>query len=162
MQFESTGGELAKGVEPDFSLSCLKTGGAELSALYASLQAGNMPSGPSRGKTLFFPGTVLTTPFAVLASWVWQGKRFDLDQGTMTNQVFFGFHALSARLSRGESWWDRSESLILDYAEAPFPFSKLRDEIREVSPGLYLGKAFSRTRKGPRFLLDFVLDFRPL
>ena len=60
----------------------------------------------------------------------------------------------------GESWIDGKPALIMDYAETSKLFPAIRDEVREVSPGLYLGVTHERTADGPKFKTYFTLDSR--
>jgi hypothetical protein len=56
---------------------------------------------------------------------------------------------------RGESWAGAGEAIILDYSQTSFVAQKIRDEIREVAPGIYLGNAYwGKTR-----VLNFILEF---
>jgi hypothetical protein len=48
---------------------------------------------------------------------------------------------------------DGKETIIIDYSTTSFVAKKVRDEIREVEPGVYLGKVWwGKTR-----LIDFAL-----
>jgi hypothetical protein len=42
---------------------------------------------------------------------------------------------------------------VIDYSKTSFFFKKVRDEIREIEPGVYLGKVWW----GERRVLDFAL-----
>ena len=44
---------------------------------------------------------------------------------------------------------------MLDYSDTSLVAQWIRDEIREVSPGVYLGKVYW----GRQRLIDFVLEF---
>jgi len=49
---------------------------------------------------------------------------------------------------------DGKETIIIDYSQTSFVAKKIRDEIREVAPGIYLGKVWwGKTR-----ILDFALN----
>ena len=51
------------------------------------------------------------------------------------------------------SWMDGKETIVIDYSKTSFFAKKIRDEIREVEPGVYLGKVWwGKTR-----ILDFAL-----
>jgi hypothetical protein len=52
---------------------------------------------------------------------------------------------------------------VLDYArpENPPVIHSLRDELREVSPGLFMGPALLRVLGKPRLVLFFACDSRP-
>jgi hypothetical protein len=54
------------------------------------------------------------------------------------------------------SWVDGRPCIVLDYSRTSFVASMVRDEIRELAPGVYLGVVFVRRRRLP---LRFVLAF---
>jgi hypothetical protein len=56
---------------------------------------------------------------------------------------------------RAPSWFDGQEAIILDYSKTSFVAQRIRDEIREVAPRLYLGQVYwGRTR-----ICNFALAF---
>jgi hypothetical protein len=129
----------------------------ELNDLYKNSPSGEIPTGEGQGTAIILPGTPLSK---ALMPWIklfaWQGKIFDRDQGCLLNKVtLFGIQLVKAQVYKGESWLCDGESIILDYAKTSVVAHKIRDEIREVSPGIYLGNAYwEKTR-----LLNFVLQF---
>lgn len=128
----------------------------ELNAIYAAASTGLVPSSDTRGKAIFFPGTLLAVPVAALASLIWQGKTFASDGTVLLNKVF-GFQLIKAKVYRGTSLYDGREATIVDYSKTSLAFGWIRDEIREVSPGVYLGRAYGQSWFGPYFLLNFAL-----
>ncbi len=54
-----------------------------------------------------------------------------------------------------ESWFGDGEAVILDYSESSVLVRMIRDEIRKVGDGLYLGQVFW----GKRRLILFMLEF---
>ena len=84
----------------------------------------------------------------------WQGKVFNPEQGGLINRILpFRFRAFRAKVYKDASWIDGKQTIVLDYSKTSLLARKVRDEIREVAPGLYLGKAYwGRTR-----VLDFTL-----
>jgi hypothetical protein len=130
----------------------------ELNALYHDALPGTIPDGSSDGTAVFFPNSLLNAPTMLLASLIWQGKIFDADDGVLVNRVF-GFRAIQAAVYDGVSLYDGRESIIVDYSETSLLARQVRDEIREVAPGLYLGRAYLRTWIGDYFVLNFILDF---
>jgi len=131
---------------------------AELDAVYEAAEPGQIPDGDSQGTAVFFPGTLLNTPSQMLAALVWQGKVFDTSDGMLINKVF-GFRAIRAQVYFGESLLDGRRSIIIDYAKTSVLAHRIRDEIREVSPGLYLGRAYLRTWLGDYMVVNFILNF---
>ena len=67
----------------------------------------------------------------------------------------WGFHAIIAKVYKGPSWLDGKECIVLDYSETSFLAHWIRDEIRQIAPGLYLGKVY----RGKNRLIDFSLKF---
>lgn len=101
----------------------------------------------------------------------WAGKRFlhlDRNAGTGINRIR-GIPFLGERLwypfrtSVEPSVIDGAPCIALDYAlpENPPVIRALRDELREVSPGLFMGPAFLRLLGKPRLVLFFACDSRP-
>lgn len=128
----------------------------ELDTLYAASPRGEMPDGFGRGKAIVAPGTVLTPPLAFLAG-LWRGKVFKAKEGTLHNKGPFGVKIAKAKIYYGESWFDSKPAVIIDYQETSSTFSWIRDEIRPVAPGIYLGRAYNRSNRS--LLLYFALDF---
>jgi hypothetical protein len=113
------------------------------------------PQGYSRGTALFFPGTWRTVPLSKLTRLIWQGKDY-LEPGFIRNR-WFGFDIIKGRTYVEESWLDGKPALILDYAGLSRPFHPVRDEIRQINPGLQLGRLYF---KGPprRYVCHFTLE----
>ena len=129
----------------------------ELEQLYRGASPGAVPSGYAKGRALYRPGKPLSGPRTATARLLWKGKHFDPCGGTLINQ-WLGFRAVPARVFYGESWLDGGPSLILDYdGMSRLVWADVRDEIRELAPGLYLGLMFRR-RSCPRFKSFFVLE----
>lgn len=131
---------------------------AELDDIYTQAQAGSTPSGETTG-TAIVAGSLFSKAFAVLARWfAWQGKVFDLfappDKGILINKVSpFGLTFIVAKVYKDKSWMDGKETIVIDYSTTSFFARKIRDEIREVEPGIFLGKVWL----GKRRILDFAL-----
>jgi hypothetical protein len=130
---------------------------ADLDALYQNSPIGEVPDGDSKGTAMIIPGSVLAKVLLPLIKLLaWQGKVFYREQEFLFNKVsLFSFKAIKAKIYRGESWVCEGEAIILDYSKTSFVAQKIRDEIREVAPGIYLGSAYwGKTR-----LLNFILEF---
>jgi hypothetical protein len=128
---------------------------AALDALYSAHEAGPIPHGSLEGTLIIAPGTRFARPIARLTKiFIWQGKVFDASRGAMRNRVLpFGVEAVVAKIYRAQSWLDSKECIVLDYSETSVVARWIRDEIRLIAPGVYLGKAYwGRSR-----LLDFAL-----
>ncbi len=153
----------------------------ELDLLYSQLSAGPIPSGPYDGFVKFDESgendveriLALALPMQ-LEGWVklvgtnlWRGKTFNKVKGTLTNRMGL-IQRFPAKVYCGQSMLDsRRESIILDYAYGDtipgyidafdWPMTRkglsIRDEIRMVKPGLYLGRAYIQGL----FTLNFLL-----
>lgn len=136
---------------------------AELDEIYRSAKAGDIPSGDTRG-TAIVAGTFFARWYARLARlFAWQGKVFDLlpptrESGILINKISpFSLTFIVAKVYKDVSWMDGEETIVIDYSKTSFLAKNIRDEIREVEPGVYLGKVWwGRTR-----VLDFALSYKP-
>jgi hypothetical protein len=131
----------------------------QLLALYTAAEPGPLLTGYAPGTMIFNPGSPLTVPTArVVHATAWQGKYFDDDQ--MTNRAF-GLRAVTTPVEVGASYVDGRPSLVFDYAGSrPFFVRRYRDEVREVSPGVYLGIMHRRDHRGATIATWFALDGR--
>lgn len=131
---------------------------AELDDIFRRSPMGEIPDGDALGTAIVAPGTELERPTLMLARWLaWQGKVFYRSQGFLVNKVGpLGLHLIKARVYVAPSWFDDEPAIILDYSKTSLVARKVRDEIREVSPGTYLGIVFYDGMK----TINFVLQFR--
>jgi hypothetical protein len=137
----------------------LKMSQQELDALFSAHDAGPIPDGEAKGTAIIVPGTAGSERIAELINiFGWQGKVFDAKAGLLRNHILaIGLKAIIARVYKGPSLLDGKECIVLDYSETSLVASHVRDEIRQIEPGFYLGKVY--WDKGR--LIDFSLDFRP-
>jgi len=128
-----------------------------LDALFAGSAAGPIPDGDAKGAAIILAGTVWQRPLAALATHCfWQGKVFDEKNGELVNKILpFGMQAIKAKVYMAPSWVDNKECIVLDYSHTSLLFGSIRDEIREVSPCVYLGVVFIGKRKTINFALEF-------
>jgi hypothetical protein len=131
---------------------------AQLEALYRAAEVGCAPDGVTRGRAILNPGGRLTVPASRVTRVLWQGKVFT-DDGMMVNRVL-GMRAVHARVYVGESWLDGRPAVVMDYAGTSRLFPNVRDEIREVSPGVWLGVMYVRKPHGPEQAMFFALAAR--
>jgi hypothetical protein len=117
---------------------------AQLDQLYRHSPPGEIPDGAGEGAVLFAAGTPLARVAARFVwTFFWQGKVFDRERGELRNRVtIFRMLAVKARVYPGPSRLDGGESIILDYSRTSLLARWVRDEIREVAPGVYLGLAY--------------------
>lgn len=129
----------------------------ELDALFTSSPAGDIPKGEATGTAIVAPGTTYSPTIAqFISTFAWQGKVFDAEKGVLRNKILpFGLNAIIAKVYKGESWLDGKECIVLDYSETSLIAHWIRDEIREIGSGLYLGKVYW----GKSRLIDFALQF---
>lgn len=132
----------------------------ELDEVYKKVHAGAIPSGDTLG-TAIVTGTFLAKILAKLARLLaWKGKVFNMfaedgEKGVLVNKISpFGLKLIVATVYRDASWMDGKETIVIDYAKTSILARKIRDEIREVQPGVWLGKVWwGKTR-----ILDFALE----
>ncbi|MGF1563075.1 MAG: hypothetical protein ACFB3T_12955 [Geminicoccaceae bacterium] len=129
----------------------------DLDALFSSVEPGNIPDGEAEGTAIIAPGTRVTPIVAkFINGFAWQGKVFDREKGVLRNKIlFFGLNAILAKVYKDKSWLDGKECIVLDYSDTSLVAQWIRDEIREISPGVYLGKVYWNDSR----LIDFVLEF---
>jgi hypothetical protein len=129
----------------------------DLDALFRRSSAGEIPSGEGEGTVLIEPGTELAGPAAGLVHLlVWKGKVFDPQRGELRNEILpFGIKAVQAKVYNAESWLDGAETIVLDYSKTSVVAHWIRDEIREVGPGTYLGLVYWDHDRVLHFALQF-------
>ena len=129
----------------------------QLDDLFKASPPGDIPNGEAEGTAIIAPGTKYSEPIArVVNHFGWQGKVFDAEKGFLKNRILlFGIEAIVAKVYKGPSWLDGKECIVLDYSDTSIVAHRIRDEIRLIGPGLYLGKVYwGRDR-----LIDFCLQF---
>jgi hypothetical protein len=130
---------------------------AQLDDLFASSPAGDIPSGEADGTAIIAPGTQYTADIAkAINLFGWQGKVFDAQGKTLKNRILIsGIEAIVAEVYKAPSWVDGKECIVLDYSKTSVVAQRIRDEIRQIAPGTYLGVVFW----GKKRLIDFALHF---
>ena len=129
----------------------------ELDDLFRASPAGDIPDGGAEGTAIIAPGTKYTQSIAsIINHFGWQGKVFDAQKGFLKNKVLpFGMEAVVARVYKDASWMDGKECIVLDYSDTSVIAHYIRDEIRLIGPGFYLGKVYWAKDR----LIDFCLQF---
>jgi len=129
----------------------------ELDGLFAASPAGDIPNGQATGTAIIAPGTKFSREIAELINiFTWQGKTFDAAHGTLTNRITaLGVNAIVAQVYKGESLFDKKECIVLDYSKTSLLAKHIRDEIRQIAPGSYLGLVYWDTKKTIHFYLEF-------
>jgi hypothetical protein len=135
----------------------LKMSQAQLDDLFTSSEPGNIPDGEATGTAIIAPGTSYSPDIAKFINlFAWQGKVFDAKNRVLRNKILpLGLNAIIAKVYKADSWLDGKECIVLDYSDTSLVAHWIRDEIREISPGVYLGKVYW----GKQRLIDFALQF---
>lgn len=128
---------------------------ATLEGLYSQGAVTTPPAGFATGRAIPDPGTRKAVRKSKLIGVLWKGKVFS--DGRMINRLAGGREAVTASVYFGESWLDGKPSLILDYAGSK-RFGNVRDEMREVSPGVFVGLTYVRKCPAPKLAMFFALD----
>ena len=101
-------------------------------------------------------------------------NRIKLNYGVFINRLFGltdPIELYPGKVYTGESWAaPGEEAVIIDYSDHSHEFSSFRDEIREIYPGVYLGKMYALpgtelwggvlalpADSAPRFAINFML-----
>lgn len=129
--------------------------------------------GTPKGRMLAVRGTDGTPLFSVLGflasrrRFPWDGKSFGVlgpHEGTGINRMKLlplRFDLFPFRTRIEPSAVDGRPCVCLDYEQPgnPFFIARIRDEIREIAPDLWLGPAMAKTKKGAVHVLWFAVDF---
>jgi len=130
----------------------------ELDELFKTGSVGELPEGDADGKVLVGSKheEVSDTVAWVAEQLVWKGKVFDRERGELRNKILpFGLKAVRAKVYKDTSWFDGNETIVLDYSKTSVLAQRVRDEIREVAPGLFLGLVYWEKKKILHFSLRF-------
>jgi len=127
--------------QPRTEADLLRLGNRLLDELFRASPPGPIPMGKLRGTLLAFPGTKAARPVAAFArAFLWQGKVVDAEQESLKNFITpLRVRAIKAALSTAASWVDGDPTVLIDYSRSSRVAHMVRDEIRLVGPGLYLG-----------------------
>ncbi len=130
---------------------------AQLDELFTNSPTGDIPNGEAQGTAIVAPDTTYSPEIAAFINhFFWQGKVFDAPKGQLKNRILpFGLNAIIAKVYKGPSWLDGKECIVLDYSETSLVAHWIRDEIRQIGTGLYLGKVYWDKKR----LIDFALQF---
>ncbi len=85
-----------------------------------------------------------------------EGQAFCAEDATLINQ-WCGVKAIRATVYEGTSWLDGKPAIIFDYSGTSKIWADMRDETREIAPGLYLGMMHQARCPEPKLKLFFVL-----
>jgi len=130
---------------------------SELARLFSSGRVGDIPDGHGRGTLLLGAGATASrlAAAACYALW-WRGKVVNARRRRLKNILTpLNIQAIAAAVYKQESWVDGAPCIVLDYSKTSLVARQIRDEIREIAPGVFLGVVFW----GHHHVLDFALDF---
>ena len=140
----------------------LKMSKDELDDLFSKSKPGEIPEGDTTGTAIIASGTKFSGAIAKFVNhFAWQGKVFKRDKRdpsrtTLRNKLtLLGFEAIIAQVYKDKSLYDGRECIVLDYSDTSTVAGWIRDEIRQVEPGLYLGKVYGHENKP---LIHFALE----
>lgn len=145
----------------------LKLSGDQLDDIFRASPAGDIPLGQGEGTAIIAPGTAVSDVAAkFIHIFTWKGKVFERDdanpgKGWLKNRLLItGTKAIIAQVYKGESWLDGKECIVLDYSHTSIVAQWIRDEIRLVSPGVYLGVVYwGKEKPTAHRLIHFALKF---
>ena len=127
---------------------------SELDRLFRDSPAGPIPAGRARGTAILLPGTVIDRAIAALVRvLVWKGKVFSSATADLKNRIGpLGTPLIRALVYEDKSW---SDTLDLVDSKTSLVAGMIRDEIRQVAPGVYLGQVFWGKKRIALFMLEF-------
>jgi hypothetical protein len=132
----------------------------DLNDLFSRSPAGDIPDGEAQGTAIIAPGTSFSPAIAaVINIFGWQGKTFDAAHGTLRNRILsLGLNAIVAEVYKTSSWFDNKECIVLDYSKTSLVAEHVRDEIRQIGPGDYLGLVYWDKKLTIHFALQFPVS----
>ena len=135
----------------------LQMSNEQLDQLFSNSPAGEIPDGAAKGTAIIAPGTRFSQEIAEIVNvFAWQGKTFDAKRGVLRNRILpMGLNAIVATVYKASSWFDNRECIVLDYSETSMVAHWIRDEIRLIGTGFYLGKVYW----GQKPIIHFSLEF---
>jgi hypothetical protein len=134
-----------------------------LDQLFRDSPAGPIPDGNMRGTVIAWPGKWLAKLLAPLIYLIaWQGKVVNRREALLRNKITpLRLRLIKAKLSHDDSWVDQRECVLLDYSRTSWVARMVRDELRLVGPGLYLGVVWLWRRRVGWFTLRTPADDTP-
>lgn len=129
----------------------------EVDQLFRRGEVGQIPDGDAVGTAIFFPSNPIEPLLErVVQAFAWRGKVVNARSRDLKNKISpLGVEAIAADVYTGRSWFDGADCIVLDYSKRSLVAKLVRDEIRRVGPGLYLGVVYL----GQRRLIHFTLQF---
>jgi hypothetical protein len=131
----------------------------EVDELFRCGEVGQIPDGDADGMAIVWPGSPIEPVVERLVHRLaWQGKVLNGGEGVLKNKILpLRLRAIAAEVYRGRSWFDGAECIVLDYSKRSRVARFVRDEIRRVAPGLYLGLVYLGKVRTIYFTLQFTV-----
>jgi hypothetical protein len=114
----------------------------QLDDLYRRATVHATPHGWFPGQVIAFTNMPAPRLAKRLSDNYWVGKHIEPD-GYFINQWKFG-KALDSHLRVGPSYVDCQPAIVFEYPRFTPLFGPMRDEYREIAPGLFLGRMYRR------------------
>jgi hypothetical protein len=115
----------------------------ELAELFTQAEMGQPLVGKARGRLVLLTDERLPRLKVGMANAVWRGKAA-CEDGRFVNRWIGGVRWIGSTYVVGPSWVDGRPAVIMEYPRGTPLFANMHDELREVSPGLYIGPVFER------------------
>jgi len=122
------------------ALRCLSI--CELDNLFRAASIHEMPHGTFPGEVLHFTNVPMPGVIKAVANDRWKGKIIEPD-GSFTN-MWKKRTALHSCLKWGPSHLDGQPCVVCEYPRLTPLFGPMRDEYREIAPGVLLGRQYRR------------------
>lgn len=128
----------------------------QLDAMFRAGQPRPIPTGRTRGTALLAAGSAIDALLKPLVrALFWKGKFFRPATQDLKNLLSpVGFQGIRAKVYEDSSWFDQKPAIIIDYSKTSVVARMVRDEIRLVAPGLYLGQIFLWKKRVGHFMLE--------
>jgi hypothetical protein len=151
------GGRVFSAEEPGYRFEDLaRMSWAQLECIYRQAPPGRAPMGFAQGRVIYCSDAPLAGLKNNMSHLMWKGKHFCAEDATLINQ-WCGVKAIRANVYEGTSWLDGKPAIIFDYSGTSKIWADMRDETREIAPGLYLGMMHQSRCPEPKLKLFFVL-----
>lgn len=152
----------APGIALPYTLDCLANmSWCELEQIYRQARPGQLPHGFLTGKAIFDPCRRCAKISTRVSRVIWKGKHFNACECSVINQ-WAGCRMIRGNVYYDMSWLDGQPSIILDYRDTSRLWRHVRDEMREIAPGLYVGLMYQEQHHGcPRVRTFFAIQMQP-
>jgi len=117
--------------------------GWQLEELFRGAEIGQPFVGKANGRLVHLTDKRLPRVKCRLANAVWRGKKAN-ECGHFVNRWIGDREWIGSRYVIGPSWIDGKPAVLMEYPPGTALFANMHDELREISPGLYIGPLFER------------------